>query len=214
MEILTVCAWTWGDKYGPEYIKRLAAGVARHLRQPFRFRVFTPQEEDLHLTKIPGCFARLRMFDRSWQAANEITNRLVCMDLDMVITGPLDDLFDRPEPFVILQGANQSNPCPFNGSVMMLRAGAHPEVWSDFSVDAARGVPFDSFPDDQGWLAHKLPGAAGWKCGSESGIYAFRKRSWPKSDALPSVARIVAFPGHRDPSQFTRLDWVRDNWAA
>lgn len=214
MEVLTVCTWVWGNKYSPDYVEKLASGVKRNLRQQFRFRVFTPQDEDEHLIKIPGCFARLRMFDPEWQEMNDITGRLVCMDLDMVITGPLDDLFDRPEPFTILQGANASNPCPYNGSLMMLRAGAHPEVWSDFSVEAATAAPYYEFPDDQGWMAHKVPNSAGWTCGPNSGVYAFRKRNWPQSDRLPPGARIVAFPGHRDPSQFSKLDWVSEHWNA
>jgi hypothetical protein len=41
-------------------------------------------------------------------------------------------------PFVILHGGNASNPCPFNGSLFMLRAGAHPEVWGDFSLRQRR----------------------------------------------------------------------------
>jgi hypothetical protein len=96
----------------------------------------------------------------------------------------------------------------------MLRAGAHPEVWLDFSLDAARKVPYYAFPDDQGWIWHKLPNAEGWRCGPESGIWSFRKRGWPKDDKLPEGARIVAFPGSRDPSMFTHLDWMKEHWAA
>jgi hypothetical protein len=152
-----------------------------------------------------------RMFDPSWQSAHDI-DRLVCLDLDLIVTGGLGELLDRPEPFVILRGANAANPCPFNGSVMMLQAGAHPEVWRDFSLEAAAKTPFYQFPDDQGWLAHKVPDAATWTVGSSSGIYAFQKPGWPKGDDLPAHAKIVAFPGHRDPAQFTHLPWVTDNW--
>lgn len=215
MEKLTICTWVWGTKYGPHYLAKLSAALRRNVEQPFEFVVFSPQPQDAHLIDKPGCFARLRMFDPEWQKAIGLEGRLVCLDLDLVITGPLDELFDRPEPFVILQGANASNPCPFNGSVMMLRAGAHPEVWSDFNVNEARRIPFFEYPDDQGWLAHKVPDAAGWKAGPESGVYAFQKPGWPaRSEALPKDARIVAFPGWRDPHLFTHLDWVRRHWRA
>ena len=152
------------------------------------------------------------MFDPAWQAEHGITGRLVCMDLDMIITGPLDELFDRPEPFAILQGANAANPCPYNGSLMQLRAGAHPEVWSEFNLEAARAAPFYEFPDDQGWLAHKVPNAAGWRAGPESGAYAFQKPGWPRGEALPRNARVVAFPGWRDPIGFQHLPWVQEHW--
>lgn len=213
---LTICAWLWGNKYGPEYIARLGAGIHRHLRADHRFIVVRPELSDYHLTEIPGCFARLRMFDPAWQRAHGIGtgDRLVCVDLDVIVTGELDPLFDRPEPFVILQGANAANPCPYNGSLIMLRGHAHPEVWGDFSLERANWIPKYEFPDDQGWLAVKVPGAAGWKAGTESGVYAFKKPGWPKGDDLPADARLVAFPGKRDPSQVTHLPWVKEHWRA
>lgn len=210
--MLTICVWRWGSKYAGHYVERLKAGVTRHLKQEFRFAVFSPQAEDVYLTKLPGCFCRLRMFDPEWQQQHGMEDRIVSVDLDTIVTGSLDDLFDRDEEFVILQGANAANPCPYNGSVFMLRAGARPDVWRDFSLKNAGNVPFFEFPDDQAWLAHKIPKAAGWRAGTESGIYAFQKPGWPKGDALPADAKIVAFPGWRDPSRFAHLDWVKENW--
>lgn len=204
----------WGDKYSPDYISRLFGGVRRNLSRPYQTWMFSPSEEDRHLADIPGCFARLRMFDPGWQAAHgfEPGDRIVCLDLDLIITGPLDDLFDRPEPFVILQGVNTSNPCPMNGSIWMLRAGYRPDVWNDFSLEAARAIPFDSFPDDQAWFAYKLPDAGAYT--DQDGVYAFHKRSWPRGETLPKNAKVVAFPGWRDPSGFTHLPWVAEHWAA
>ena len=214
--MLHVCCWHWGQKYGVEYIDRLRAGVGRNLKQPYRWSVFRPERGDDHLVLAKGCFARLRMFDPDWQMRQGIGSgeRLVCLDLDSVVTGSLDPLFDRPEPFLILQGANASNPCPYNGSIMMLRGGYRPDVWSDFSLEAAAAtMPYYGFPDDQGWLAHKIPDAAGWAVGAESGIYAFQKPGWPsRGTALPADARLVVFPGYRDPSLFTKLPWVQQHW--
>lgn len=212
--MLHVCPWIWGDKYGPQYVSRLQAGFSRHLRQPHTFRAMKPGADDEYLTRVPGCFARLRMFDPAWQAGNRFGegDRLLCVDLDLIVTGSLDGLFTGPEPFRILQGANASNPCPYNGSLWYVDVGYRPDVWAAFSLEAAMTIPFYKFPDDQAWLAHKLPGAAGWKAGPESGVYAFHKPGWPQGDDVPDDARIVAFPGHRDPSQFTHLEWVRQHW--
>jgi hypothetical protein len=209
---LIISTWVWGTKYGPEYVAKLAAGVACNLSEPHRFAVFTPPSEDMHLTEAKGCFARLRAFDPAWQAANDIEpgDRIVCLDLDLIITGSLNGLFDREEPFTILQGVNTSNPCPFNGSLWMLKAGYRPDVWHEFSPELAAKIVFDSFPDDQAWFADMMPDAGSF--GPEDGVYAFQKKGWPKGEALPKGARIVAFPGWRDPSQYTRLDWVQQHW--
>lgn len=212
MEGLNICTWRWGKKYSNDYVEKLRNAVSRHLYQKHKFCIFSPKEEDEYLTKIPGCFARLRMFDPEWQKENDLEGRIVCMDLDLVITGTLDHLFDRPESFVIFQGANAVNPCPYNGSLWMLRAGKRPDVWNDFSIDRAKNVPYHEFPDDQGWLAHKIPNAAGWQAGSKSGVYGFQKPGWPKNDILPKDARIVSFFGWRDPSKFQHLNWIKENW--
>jgi len=225
--MLVISTWLWGGKYTPEDVMKLRRGVARNLRQPHRFLVVTEKNRshqfeegveraninDLQLLAFKGCFARMRMFDYGWQRKRKIDDRLACLDIDMVITGPLDKIFDRPEPFVILSGANSVNPCPFNGSVMMLRPGYHEEVWTSFSLNEAKKIKFYKFPDDQGWLWHKIPDAATWKCGSKSGIYAYRKPGWPTNDVLPRDASIVAFPGARQPKDHTDVSWVRENWV-
>lgn len=221
--MLTICSYKWGDKYGPEYVARLVNGLHRHLEQPFRFILVSDRDcaidgvervsiSDIELTKVKGCFARLRLFDPDWQNGLGLDDVIVCVDLDTVTTGPLDATFSRPEPFVILQGANASNPCPYNGSIWMLRASYRPDVWSDFSLDKVAAIPHDAFPDDQAWFAHKLPGAAGWKAGAQSGIYAFMKPGWPGGTDLPKDARLVSFPGWRDPKKFSHLPWVKDHW--
>jgi hypothetical protein len=227
--MLTIVTYLWGDKYTPEYVERLAAGVARHLKQPYRFFCITEREREVnfsggierHAIKDPvligrSCFVRLRLFDPGWQQNRGIT-RLVCMDLDSVVVGELDPLFDRAEDFVILQGVHHANPCPYNCSIFMLAAGAHPEIWLDFAKlsshwdDLSGLIPHHEFPDDQGWLWHKIPKAAAWTP-ERDGVYAMHKPGWPKGDNLPNNARLVVFPGHRDPSQFTKLNWVADNW--
>jgi hypothetical protein len=215
MANLIVSCWRWGDKYPDHYVERLQAGVARHLAQPYEFRVFAPEPEDTHLTEIPGCMARLRAFDPEWQAKQGINNgdRLVTLDLDLIVTGPLDPLFDQPHPFMIAGYMNTANPCVYNGSVQMLRAGYRPDVWTDFSLDAVQASAKYEFYDDQGWLWHKLPHEATWRAGPSTGLYGFQKKGWPGGVALPKGARIVAFPGHRDPSQYTHLDWVQRHWG-
>lgn len=226
--MLAICTWLWGSKYSVEDVYKLQRAVARNLNQPYRFMVMTERErewappEDIErhaikdpgLLKYKGCFARLRMFDLGWQLNRKLVSgdRLVCLDLDLIVTGPLDQLFDRPEAFVILGGGHSVNPCPYNGSVMMLKTGYYDEVWSSFSYEASMQIKYHEFPDDQAWLAHMLPKAGTWPCGRRSGIYAFMKPGWPMDNQLPENARIVAFPGARQPSDFTYLKWVRKHW--
>lgn len=221
----TVLTFFWGNAYTPEYIDRLAAGLRRHMPQPYRFvcvvdRPIQTQEaliqvplRDPELTKVKGCFCRMRTFDPSWQSwlGVESGERILVLDLDLIITGFLGPLLTRREPFVILQGVNNHG-MAFNGSVWLTTAGFRPDVWTDFSLEAAGKVPFASFPDDQSWMESKLAPAAGAYLPSKDGTYAFQKPGWPKGVGLPKNARLVAFPGARDPKDFSHLLWVQEHW--
>jgi hypothetical protein len=129
--MIAVCTWLWGDKFGLDDVARLFSAVRRNLAQPARLLVISEWNisldgvecipiRDLRLTKIKGCYARLRAFDPQWQADYGIADRLATIDLDTVITSSLDPLFDRPEPFVIMQKGNAANPCPFNGALQLM----------------------------------------------------------------------------------------------
>lgn len=210
--MLHVLTWRWGKKYPSEYVDRLRNAVARNLTVPHRFIVAKPSPEDDYLTEIPGCFARLRTFDPDWQFDHGINegDSILSLDLDLVVTGNLDAVATRPEPFAILQGVNAANPNPFNGSVWKLRAGYRPDVWSKFNVEAAGNVPFYAFPDDQAWFHHMMPDAGA--VGPADGVYGFQKPGWPGGVDLPSGAVAVAFFGKRDPKQFVNLAWVKEHW--
>jgi hypothetical protein len=228
MPSVTHCVtWLWGSMYSPLYVDRLAEAVRRNTTMDVRFICVTdnPAHEfcdevdvvssviDPHLTHIKGCFARLRLFDPLWFARLGIItgDRVVNLDLDMVIVANIDEILWRKEPFVILQGVNNpDHPCPFNGSVWSLQAGYRPDVWRSFSVEAAAKVPKARFADDQGWMHHMMPAAAAYSV--HDGVYAFMKAGWPGGTLLPYNARIVAFPGARDPSQFTEVPWIRKHW--
>jgi hypothetical protein len=228
--MLTFITWLWGDeKFTVDHVRKLRAGIARHVEQEHRFICFadrtleiigveTKRIPDPRLCLIPGCFARLRVFDPWFQAMlwpeTSPTDRVVSLDLDTIITGPLDDLFPVGKSFMILQGGNVANPNPYCGAVMQVARGAHCSIWSDFSVEAAENIEKWDFADDQGWIWHKLGNnAPGWKTGASSGIYVFQKPGWPRDPlALPYGAKIVTFGGWRKPEAFKYLPWIQHYW--
>jgi hypothetical protein len=87
--MLWVTTWKWGLKYPGHYVERLRSALKRNIKQEYRFAVFSPEEEDEYLTKVPGCFCRLRYFSEAWQEKQGIKpgDRIVCVDLDVVVTG-------------------------------------------------------------------------------------------------------------------------------
>jgi len=220
--------WLWGQKYSPLDVCKLADGIRRNTNLHFRFIVVTDQQlknsvpSYVEIIPLPnpeligrGCFCRLRMFDPEWQQQNKFDDRIVSIDLDAVITGNVDQLFNGNEKFLILQGVNAVNPNPFNCSVMMLKSGACSNAWTEFSMEKTKQIVFHEFPDDQGWIWHLFPNACGWRGGEISGIYAFQKPGWPYSQSiqyLPYNARIVTFIGWRKPKDFADLPWMMQHW--
>ena len=213
--MLTVLTWLWRNpqcrtQFKPEFVWTWADMVSRNLAMRHRLacvtsetdlppnveRIDPPGEfEDIRAawgTRKPNCYRRLSMFRRD--AAKLFGERFVCMDLDCVIGGPLDPLFDRPEDLVLFKGTVADR--PYNGSMMLIRAGCRPQVYERFDqagADASGGVFVGS---DQAWLAHCL----GWgeKTWSEKdGVHWYGPLY--KSLARKVKPRLLFFPGKVKP---------------
>ena len=221
--MLNIVTYYWGHKYERYYVERLAAGIKRNMRGAYRFFVVTDRErpvyglpqivmppEDVPWTLMDGCFARLRLFDPAFQSRHGLEGWIVSLDLDLVVVDQIDELWAGGEDFRILQGINTSNKCPYNGSVFMLKAGFRPDLWSDLNLEAIQHIPKHSFPDDQGWLAVKCPNAPAY--GPACGVYGYKKTGWPPGDDLPKGARIVVFPGFRNPENARHIAWIKQHW--
>jgi hypothetical protein len=212
--VLTVLTWFWRQPggraaYTPEHVAIWASMVRRNLSMPHRIAVVT--HEDISIPGVetirpprefeavriptwgerkPQCHRRLVMFRPD--AAHWFGERFACMDLDCVIGRPLDPLLDRREDLVLLKGTASSR--PYNGSLMLMTAGARPQVYHDFTPEKAEEAGRLFCGSDQAWLAHCLGwGEATW--GEADGVVHFRSGY----RAGRPVPRIVFFPGSLKP---------------
>lgn len=225
--MLHIVTWLWGTKWPAEYAQKLFSSITRNLEQPHQLVLMSDvmerngadavhlinEADNQYLDKL-GCLVRMRMFDKGWQEriGAHPGDRIVNIDIDCVITGSIDHLFAGDDEFRIMQGYNSTNPCPFNGSLWMFRAGERHDVWEDFSLEAHKkfNVPIHAIADDQGWLHHKFPNAKSYT--PKDGVYCFHKKTWPPgSTELPKGACLVAFPG-RSPESFQHFGWIKENW--
>jgi len=230
--MLDVVCWKWKPPAGyrstfdAASVNTLRAMVARNLSLPHRFSCITDDAEGIDATVRviplwddfaavpnpsnrlnPSCYRRLKMF--SAEARTTIGERIVSMDLDVVITGDLTPLFDRAEDFVIWGGqtvqpgrAGTSVYNWYNGSLMMLRAGSRTKVWDTFDParSPTRANQAGCRGSDQGWISYCLgPKEAVW--GTSDGVYSFRNHIVPGKGILPRDARFIAFHGRHDPWQ-------------
>lgn len=227
--MLTVMSWLWTQpggraKYTAHHANIWADMVRRNLSMDHEIALVTDITEGLDRSirviepprdfeevriptwgeKLPQCLRRLAMFRPD--AADIFGARFVNMDLDCVVTGSLDPLFDRDDDFIMYRGTSQTR--PYNGSMMLMTAGARSQVYTDFTPEGAAEAGQRFVGSDQAWISHRLgPGEATW--GPEHGVY------WWKQMRNVREPRLVFFPGNLKPWTIAETDadkWVVENY--
>lgn len=234
--MLDVLTFKWRSQpgyrstFGPETVNVLKRMTARNYRSEHRFTCVTDDpsgiDDDVRIIPLwddfanlqsphgernPSCYRRLKLF--SLEAATLIGPRFVSLDLDCVITGDMAPVWDRPEDFVIWGATNPTT--SYNGSMMLMTAGARPKVWTTFdpATSPRKAKAAQCWGSDQGWISYCLgPNEKKWT--QADGVYSWRNDIKPKRATLPSAARIVFWHGRDDPwgtiGQST--NWVREHW--
>lgn len=218
--MITVLSWLWHQPDGrttftTEHVAIWADMVRRNLSMPHRIACVTNDELPDGVERIvppggfenivpqwgprkPNCYRRLAMFRRD--AAKIFGERFVCMDLDCVIGGPLDPLFNRKEDLVLYKGTAPDR--PYNGSMMLIRAGCRPKVYEDFNAEGARISGQKFIGSDQAWLAHKLgPKERTWA--ERDGVYWYGPLY--RSVAKMVEPRVLFFPGKVKPWDMAKI---------
>lgn len=233
--VLSVVVWKWANPgyrstFTGEHVNALARMISKHYARPHKILCVTndatgidpaitiiPDTADFadvqnpYGPHAPSCYRRLRLFHPD--AAQWFGERFVSLDLDMVAVRDLVPLWDRPEDVVLYR--DPLYPSQVNGSMLLLTAGARPDVWTSFNPDRspqiARGAGFRG--SDQAWLSLRLPGEAKWD--TRDGVYSYRKDIEPEGGRLPGDARLVVMHGKTDPwsRAAQALPWCRENWG-
>lgn len=235
--IPTVVCFKWEprpgyrSKYGPEQVLTLQRMIARHYSKPFDFVCCTDDARGLerihtiplwndwadlpnpHGLHNPSCYRRLKVFAPN--AGEWLGERIIAIDLDMVVTGDLSPLFDDPAEFKIWGQSDFPSRQWYNGSFWSLKAGSRPQVWTEFSETSpsltkhsgARG-------SDQGWFSYILgPHEQTWS--TKDGIYSYRVHIAKQfGNTLPSNCRLVAFHGKDDPWCYRcqQVPWIQEHY--
>jgi len=227
--MLTVLTWYWVQPGGratylPHHVRIWGDMVRRHLSMPHRLAVVTdipgdygdltviaPPRDFEHVRiptwgedrGLPQCIRRIAMF--APEAGERFGERFVSMDMDCVISGSLDPLFDRPEDFIMYRGTSGAR--PYNGSMIMMTAGARAQVYTDFTPEGAIEAGQRFVGSDQAWISHKLGwGEATW--GPEDGVLWYGSQY----NAGVDPKRLMFFPG--TPKPWTLAESGRDLYVS
>lgn len=104
----------------------------------------------------------------------------------------MDPLFDRRDDLVLFKGTSPDR--PYNGSMMLIKAGCRPRVYEDFNEAGARASGEQFVGSDQAWLALKLgPNEKVWA--ERDGVFWYG----PLYKSMNPNPRILFFPGKIKP---------------
>jgi hypothetical protein len=218
----TIICMKWGTRYGVDYVNRLWSMIQRNTRRPTRLVCYTDDisgvDPDVTTAPLPpitippayvarGMWRKLSI----WQyPLGDLAGDILFLDLDLVITGPLDDFFDfAPGAYVAIDNWTQPGARVGNTSVFRFRAGAHAHIYDDFNRDPE--AILTKWRIEQQYISDMMPGMQFWPA---PWCLSFKHNllpRWPlnflRAAPLPADARIVAFTGKPDPDEALIGQW-------
>ena len=243
----------WGTKYPAYYVNRLYAGVQRHLKRPFNFYCMTEHPEDIRPevkilpladepfaaaiadtlaeSKRKGAFGKISLFK---PGLVDNSGPILGFDLDVVITGPLDELFDFAPGKICMRhdwlAARRGRP-DGHGSVFRFDPALHGYLYTDFATDPAGSIRNHKFSEQKytSTVAQKhgdfeyFPGE--WISSFKRDAMRFPPLNFLLEPALPQTTRVMCFHGNPKMEEavegfdggflkHTRpCSWLRERWV-
>lgn len=191
---LDVFCILWGDKYHKAYVYALKQMVDKYLTVPHRFICITSQAVSNVITIPPVVF-----YTGWWQkiglfAPNVARRKSLFFDLDVIITGNIDYLYDYTSTFSAPANWAKSGHGGIQSSVI-----AWPGCWNTpyYMFDYLRDKK--KYYGDQEFLTDSLKD--NWQSIPHIGSYKYHCK-----DCLPNDLKVIAFHGKPDPHE------VNDKW--
>jgi len=207
-----------GTKYGPEYVAILHDMIGRNLSNAEGVVHWCLTDDPDSLPEgitpirynkiLPGWWQKVYLFSPKMPWG--VGDRILYCDLDVVVTGRLEDLAER-------KGIIKDWHWPgFNSSVMVWDHGEHFAIWRDFHTSriTAPGkiVPPEVLPKGQvngGDQEHITVCAPDWPTFPPEWCVTYKDaQTWPPNDC-----KVVVFHGENAKPHLTAPDsWVRNIW--
>ncbi len=213
----------WGTAYGADYVNRLYSMIARNTQQPFRLVCYTDSkvgirsevecfdspEVDVPTPKLNRCWRKLSLWASELPG---LSGTVLFLDLDIVITGSLDDFFTfRPEAdFCVIHNWTHPDRMIGNTSAYRFEVGSHPEILTRF-LENHQAV-LNRYQNSQTYVSSCLERSiAFWP---PEWCRSFKRHCvprgvtrWFRQPRLPVGTRLVAFPGRPNPHEALEGKW-------
>ena len=238
---VTVLCMKWGTKYGPDYVNRLYAMVTRHLARPFRFVCLTDDAAGLRgeviAAPIPSMPTIAQPKERGWlkiasfspELAPVLDETVLFLDLDVVVMGDLDPLFDHPGAFPMIRDWYHPMRRVGNSSVYRYRPAERHDIFEHFARNADAIVR--RIRNEQEYLSEYLQERGELSFWPPDWCPSFRVGClppWPmrlwQAPRAPVGARVIVFHGEPKPPKaiagrfalglqsYRPAPWVAEHW--
>lgn len=168
--------------------------------------------------RLPSCYRRLKLFDNKTQESMGIAegDRIVSLDLDMIIASDLRPLLGKPQHFVGWAVRGTHHLRVFNGSMWMFGARQKQLMWDNFDPNMTpnRCYAAGYQGSDQSWLSYnfaKDPTAGSW---AYPQLVSY-PREVVRRPMLSKGTAVVSFHGRRKPWESetqNETPWVKMHW--
>ncbi len=220
----TVICAKWGTRYPAQYVNCLWSMISRNTRRPTRLICYTDDASGLDpavtVRPLPQISLPPRVANLPWRKVafwsadpGGITGDVLFLDLDIIITGSIDEFFDyEPQStFCVIENWTQKGSGIGNTSVYRFRVGSHTYIYD--AIQQSSEAILSKFPNSQTYISRTIREKTFWpEVWCQSFKHTLLPR-WPmnfvRAAALPPDTKVVAFTGKPDP------DEARDgNWQA
>jgi hypothetical protein len=217
----TIICMKWGTRYGPEYVNLLASMIRRNTKRATRLICFTDDERGIapgiETAPLPDIPLPAPMRWSTWRKVSVwqyplagLSGDVLFLDLDLVIVGGLDALFDfEPGRYIAIRNWTQPGERVGNTSVFRFPVGRHRHIYDDFARDPV-GI-MRRWRIEQQYISDSIPDMAFWPDAWCASFKHSLVPAWPLNffltPRLPSDTRIVAFTGQPKPDQALLGRW-------
>ncbi|MDZ4241921.1 MAG: class I SAM-dependent methyltransferase [Candidatus Omnitrophota bacterium] len=214
---ITICCLKKGDRYRPYYVNILEAMARRNVHKtPYDFVCFTDDPEGIDSGirteplpyDAPGWWGKMGLYMKKISGIH--TKRLLFLDLDTVIAGPLDDLLNYPGEYVLAKdwptGAwptGSKKDRQGQTSAILIEVGSRTYIWDQYW---RAGHPTDAQFGDQEWITKEFPSSMTLL--PESLVQSYKLHRL--AGQVPPACSVIMFHGTPKPPDCG--GWVKDYW--
>lgn len=212
----------WGDRYPSHFANRLWSMIRRHTRRPTRLICYTDDPAGLdpaiEARPLPPIELPQRVSRLPWRKISlwaptlpGVEGDVLFLDLDLVITGAIDDFFDfKPEStFCVIENWTQMGSGIGNTSVYRFRVGAHPYLYDQLQHEPEKVLA--KYPNSQTYISRNIREKTFWPAPWCQSFKHTLMPRWPLnfvlSVPLPPTTKVVAFTGRPDPDEARDGRW-------